>query len=100
MLDDDYFPCPDMFAVVEIVPLSPDSIEEVDVDSSIFSGINMETMIYAAFEDCIFDRMYVNCLCDPDISSAESTDIAEDPIGSIFELIEELFRILFALFGR
>lgn len=58
--------CTGGYAYVEVVPLSPDSIEEVKVDVGDYNNPNRTESEYC------YEKMYLNCFCDPPASSTES----------------------------
>lgn len=75
-MDDTYDYCNDeVHAVVEVVPMSPDSIEEVSGGGLLDTSFDAELSIYTVSDDCVMDRMYLNCFCDP---PAASIDISDD----------------------
>jgi len=75
----DYDFCDEVHAVVEVVPMSPDSVEEVSGGGLLDTQYNAELSVYTYVDDCVMDRMYLNCFCDPpaayaDVSPDNSTD--------------------------
>lgn len=81
-MDDTLDYCNDeVYAVVEVVPMSPDSIEEVSGGGLIDTSFDAELAVYTIADDCVFDRMYLNCFCDPPAAYAgDSSDNANTTV--------------------